>query len=282
MRGAIAYVQAVTGVDNDSFHKKGYRDCLTWLSTITARSQAAIEAKEASVEFALFTGFQMEDDWVHVRYLLAALRNELQNHGGAKAAKDLDLAEQHLTCVFAIIRAGADDPLPWLLVLDGILRNVWRAMSGKGLKPSAFQLRLFNELATWCNGTGIQAFFVRVPRTTVSRDDVLVSEVPFFWLRTSFEFTDMLTLLQSTWYKLLYDYDPTCANDDCMRLLTHPDLMTSKKFRAVMSVGTRETRVGLRSVRAFISTNRREAYPCLYDVVRVCKCVCPSRLPCAR
>jgi len=40
-----------------------------------------------------------------------------------------------------------------------------------------------------------------------------------------------------------------------------------------MSVGTREARVGSRSMRSFISTNRDYAYTCLFEVFRNSKYV---------
>lgn len=80
-------------------------------------------------------------------------------------------------------------------------------------------------------------------------------------------------MTQTDWYSNLYDYDPTCANEDCLRLLPHPTTVSGKTFRASLSVGTREARVGLRGIRSFISKNRSQAYPCLYDVLRICKYV---------
>lgn len=47
--------------------------------------------------------------------------------------------------------------------------------------------------------------------------------------------------------------------------------MSGKTFRASVSVGTRDARVGLRGVRSFISKNRNQAYPCLYDIMRICR-----------
>lgn len=175
LAGAVAYVNSVTGPDNAAFHKKGYRDCLAWLTKIDRRSKDAVDAQPVSAAFALFTGFQMEDNWVHVRYLLAALQHELKVEEASTATiAEITKAERLLVSVFAIIRAGADDPLPWFLALEGILRSVWRAIGRQSAGPSVFQTRLFNELIIWCNGTALNAFVVRVPRDLTAGGDILV------------------------------------------------------------------------------------------------------------
>jgi hypothetical protein len=58
-----------------------------------------------------------------------------------------------------------------------------------------------------------------------------------------------------------------------MRLLTHPSHIANKEVRELMSVGTREARVGSRGMRSFISTNRDYAYTCLFEVFRNSKYV---------
>lgn len=77
-----------------------------------------------------------------------------------------------------------------------------------------------------------------------------------------------LIIGQRDWYRKVWNYNPRCANDDCMRLLTHPDKIRSKEVRHLLSVGTREARVGCRSIRGFISSNRDYAYTCLFEVFR--------------
>lgn len=72
---------------------------------------------------------------------------------------------------------------------------------------------------------------------------------------------------------MVYNYNPRCANDDCMRLLTHPSQIRNKEVRQLMSVGTREARIGTRSIRSFVSTNRDNAYTCLFEVFRNSKYV---------
>jgi hypothetical protein len=72
---------------------------------------------------------------------------------------------------------------------------------------------------------------------------------------------------------MVYNYNPRCANDDCMRLLTHPSQILNKEVRQLMSVGTREARIGTRSIRSFVSTNRDFAYNCLFEVFRGSKYV---------
>ena len=133
VNGAIAYVTEVMGPDKRSFRKQGYNDCLLWLSKRDKRSESATNALATNAMFTMFSGVLMEDNWVHVRYLLEALRLDFKR-GPADAhqrIEALDDGERALMCIFALLRVGADDPLPWFLALDGQLRIMWRAITGE-------------------------------------------------------------------------------------------------------------------------------------------------------
>lgn len=67
---------------------------------------------------------------------------------------------------------------------------------------------------------------------------------------------------------MIWDYNPECANQDCIRLLPHPDTVDQRYVRGVFSVGVRDVRNGRRAVRAFISSNRGCVYDCLYYALR--------------
>ncbi|GAB7331338.1 hypothetical protein MBLNU13_g02775t1 [Cladosporium sp. NU13] len=251
LSGAIEYIKMVTSTTSREFNMAQYQECTEWLAKTNKRSDKAIAAERSDQWFRMFCGFQMEDNWVHVRFLIEALRVEGEDRPEHdEIVKLVDGAEKFLVVVFALIRCGADDPLPWLLVLDGVLRLLWRqlGLSSSSGEPTLLQKKLFGELALWCHGTAINGFVVRLPHTN-----------------DRFEKGQKL---MSKWYKMVWTYNARCANDDCMRLLTHPSHIANKEVRELMSVGTREARVGSRSMRSFISTNRDYAYTCLFEVFR--------------
>jgi hypothetical protein len=145
-----------------------YQECIKWLAKTSKRSDEAISADHNNQWFRMFCGFQMEDNWVHVRFLIEALRVEGEERSEHdKIAKLVSGAEKVLVAVFALIRCGADDPLPWLIVLDGVLRLLWRqlGLASSSGEPTLVQKKLFGELALWCHGTAVNAFVVRLPHT---------------------------------------------------------------------------------------------------------------------
>jgi hypothetical protein len=73
------------------------------------------------------------------------------------------------------------------------------------------------------------------------------------------------------WYRRMYDLDPRCANIDCGKALPQPeDIGNITAIRQSFSVGVRDARVGMYSVRRMISTNRKFIYPCFYVMI-LCK-----------
>ena len=109
----------------------------------------------------------MEDNWFHVRSLLEALRVEAQGRPEQDAmVKLMDGAEKNFVATFSLIRCGSDDPMPWMLVVDGVLRSLWRSVCKKMpySEPTRLHKKLFNELALWCHGTAVNAFVIRLPQ----------------------------------------------------------------------------------------------------------------------
>ena len=129
----------------------------------------------------MFCGFQMEDNWFHVRSLLEALRVEAQGRPEQDAmVKLMDGAEKNFVATFSLIRCGSDDPMPWMLVVDGVLRSLWRSVCKKmpSSEPTRLQKKLFNELVLWCHGTAVNAFVIRLPQVDdryVGQDRMVIS-----------------------------------------------------------------------------------------------------------
>lgn len=167
LNGAIAYVKNVTRVSSSSFNAHDYEKCIKWLAKIDRRSEKAKSSVSKFQWFRMFCGFQMEDNWVHVRFLIEALRaGAVGSDERDPLVKLMNGVEKTLVAVFALIRAGADDPMPYILVVDGVLRCLWRQIcKTETPSPRLLQKKLFNELALWCHGTAINAFVIRLPRT---------------------------------------------------------------------------------------------------------------------
>lgn len=171
LQGAIGYLD--TCLHRTEFNKRDFLDCATTLAKTTERSAVAVKADKSDVRFRSFNDIQFLDNWVHVRYLLAAIRTASAE---AKSPILLDFlrdAEQYLLIVFAVIRGGASDPLPWFLVLEGLLRWIWKSLPTSTL--SMLHKKLYNELVLWAHGTAINAFVIRVPKSAGKYDQVVVS-----------------------------------------------------------------------------------------------------------
>ena len=123
----------------------------------------------------------MEDNWFHVRSLLEALRVEAEGRPEHDAmVKLIDGAEKNFVATFSLIRCGSDDPMPWMLVVDGVLRSLWRSLCKKmpSSEPTRLQKKLFNELVLWCHGTAVNAFVIRLPQVDdryVGQDRMVIS-----------------------------------------------------------------------------------------------------------
>ena len=111
---------------------------------------------------------------------------------------------------------------------------------------------IFNELVLFARGTAINAIVIRYPKQLLStkkltggRDDNRIAR----------------------WYAYCQRMDPRCANRDCQKLLPPlSEVSNLRVIRQVLSVGAKDSRVGMYSVRRFISTNRSYVYPCFFDL----------------
>jgi len=164
----VTYIKNATTIASDQFNSREYKECIEWLTSVKKRSEKAEAAKSSDQWFRMFCGFQMEDNWFHVRSLLAALRVEAEGRPEHDAMVQLmDGAEKNFVVTFSLIRSGADDPMPWMLVVDGVLRSLWRSVCKNmpSSDPTRLQKKLFNELALWCHGTAVNAFVIRLPQS---------------------------------------------------------------------------------------------------------------------
>jgi hypothetical protein len=165
------------------FNARDYKECIKWLSAVKERSEKAKKAQSSDQWFRMFCGFQMEDNWFHVRSLLEALRVETEGrteHG--EMVTLMDGAEKNFIVVFSLIRSGSDDPMPWTLVVDGLLRFLWRSICRRMPRGehTLLQKKIFNELALWCHGTAVNAFVVRLPHVGdryVKGQTLMVSQI---------------------------------------------------------------------------------------------------------
>lgn len=72
-----------------------------------------------------FSDVLFDDNWFHVRKLFLALKEILNNPSGSSV---LERKEEELLKVLAAVRAGAHDPLPWVLCGEYLLRDLWRKL----------------------------------------------------------------------------------------------------------------------------------------------------------
>ncbi|EON69924.1 hypothetical protein W97_09189 [Coniosporium apollinis CBS 100218] len=228
--------------------------------SLATRKARPTDADKRDLKDSRFTGFslyQMNDNWLHVRKLFSALTVYKSSTSAAVQA-----AERDTMMVIAAMKGAATDPTPWLLVLDYVLRDCWQAIlktQGSAAQGSIEEdarvifSNIFSELCLFAHGTAVNAIVIRYPLSA----QVTGSYTP-----------ESMAKHLDAWYQMLYDFDPRCANPSCLRLLPNPSTVKGKlKFRTLFSVGTRQARVGKHGSRAFISTNRLYAHPCLYTAI---------------
>jgi hypothetical protein len=160
---------------------------MKWLASTSSRADDASTADSKLASCRVFCALQMEDDWVHVRFLLEALRVEAEGrseHGNI--LEYVNGAEKSLMVVFALIRCGSDDPMPWILVVDGLLRALWRSLCKKATSsdPDPLQKRLFKELAIWCHVTAVNALATRLPAASMKGQQIIVWSLQLTLLET--------------------------------------------------------------------------------------------------
>lgn len=78
---------------------------------------------------------------------------------------------------------------------------------------------------------------------------------------------------------MLWRYNSRCANEDCRCLLADPEEVDAQAVRTMLSFGTVEARVGSKSIRSLVSSNRKFAYPCLYTIAAYWEYVCKPDVP---
>lgn len=116
------------------------------LGTLTAREA---QIKEADPKYWILMRFhtrQVEDNWIHVRKLIQAMRIV---EGAEEGLVELGELEKDLLLVLAVCQAGVTDVLPWLVVLDTLLRDTWYAtlarledVHGKSCRPLGHRPKL--------------------------------------------------------------------------------------------------------------------------------------------
>lgn len=116
--------------------------------------------------FRAFTPVQMLDNWWHVRKYFQAIELQL--------GKPIPVSLQtELMVVLAGLRAGIRQPLPLILLVDYVLRKIWKCLT---IDAPAMPLlkALFDELTVFTYGTAINALVLRCKRTTNNADDIKV------------------------------------------------------------------------------------------------------------
>ncbi|KAK5126346.1 hypothetical protein LTR85_010582 [Meristemomyces frigidus] len=259
--------------NNVYFYQQLFARLATKMGDLTEREPRAVEEKQDNIWHA-YSEKGFYDNWFHVRKLLQALAFYLDD----QTAKDtLSTAECDLLRLLAAIQGASSTPLAWLLCVEYVLRTVWRlclslkdntsdgTSKAKG-KQRATSItdeswiriqNIFKELAAFAQGAAIYAV---VPRFKYSR---LFKQLQPGTAGLSAEHDRLLD-----WYIQLYKFDPRCANPDCNRLLPRPGrFRTLTGIKEVFSVASRDVRGGNKSVRAFVSTNREDIYPCFISCI---------------
>ncbi|KAF2147497.1 uncharacterized protein K452DRAFT_354867 [Aplosporella prunicola CBS 121167] len=257
-------VEHINSETRRKLHKSSWDKMIQELASITARPD---EARTATITSSVFHGFRktmMLDNWLHVRKLFQAITVHVssQGHdeGGDNAGNDSGddtlqccrEAERQLVMVLAAIGTGAEDPLPWILTLDYVLCNNWRAIQARlhenHLNPDSpllnVLIKIYNELVLFAHGAAIVAVLQRT-HSQQQRN-------PF------------------AWYESIRKFNSKCADTDCTRLLPNPEHIAEhqmSRIKTFMSVEACEARLGNCSVRSFISNNRQNGYNCLSELL---------------
>lgn len=212
-------------------------------ATCTERSKEAANAALGAAVFCTFTRVQLFDNWWHVRKYFQALQYYISDKTGKTLSSD---HERDIMIVLVGIRCGFQEPLGGTLLLDFVLKGLWKDLLSKeaGNGPSELLKMLFDELTIFAYGTAVNAYVLRCPKASAQSG------------------------LMKKWYTQLRDWNPRCANPGCNRTLPKADKISDAGIRGLFSMGTRQARVGLRGFRTIISDNRVQAFPCLYEILR--------------
>lgn len=220
--------------------REAYRATCRRMRACTSRPPQALEHNL----YSLWSVLARDDDWWHCRRLLQML------------ARNPDLAticntiERRLMLLLAAFEGGSTEGVLWIPALAGLMQQL--SQEARKLADSTEADALIQELAIFAHGTALCSLTLRFHTQRLNSNKVR-SIVPW----------DV-----QTWYAMLYEARGHCGSTSCIERLPHPREVTSRETSSTFSVGVRDSRMGSRPVRAFISVNRPEAYPCLVTWLR--------------
>lgn len=191
----------------------------------------------------------MLDNLWHCRKLIQALRERTSQ--SCAQQKLWHTTEKHMVITIAVIAGGTTNPLPWLLVLDGILSSIKDITS----VYDSVQKLLLGKLVIFSHGSAIAAISARLP--PFGRDNLQSRNSNLYH------------------YAEVYKWRQGCEHLECLESLPTPTRLAHIRARpgfrgnyvqehTCMSIV--DARTGSRYIRKFISTNRRSAYPCLSSI----------------
>ncbi|TKA65759.1 hypothetical protein B0A55_10834 [Friedmanniomyces simplex] len=225
--------EAMVSLDGNSLDE--VESAIEEFRMLDSRPQEAADAEHGAAIFRFFCKTQMDENWWHVRKYFQAIAI----HQGSPLPQHFEI---DLMIVLAGIRTGIDDPLPLVLLVDYVLRDMWKHLATSS-EPSTLMKALFNELTIFAYGTAINAYTLRS------------------------ELGGKSPKIMKVWYPRLREWSSRCANVDCNRNLPSIGKVSGTQIRGIFSVGTRQARVGNRGLRSVLSVNRHSAYPCLYYIL---------------
>lgn len=121
---------------------------------MTERNEFASNAESSFKNFLIFSPLQLFDNWWHCRCYIAIIRTQLiQARLRISIAGDCEI---ELAYLLSLVRIGAGDPLPWVPVVDFVLRKMWRQFP-EALRSQPFMRDVFNELALFSHGAVVNA-----------------------------------------------------------------------------------------------------------------------------
>lgn len=162
----VERTRVTDNIQDKSDNEADYLNCLAEFSSIKDRSKLA---EEQELGRRGLSSLQLHDNLWHVRKYFWALEIHL--------ASSVSKSELELLIVFAKVRSGAADPMPWVLTVDYVLRKLWLHVKKVGSAVTAFTEVLFNELVMFSHGVVLNAYLCRFPTTHMTLDQTLVSNV---------------------------------------------------------------------------------------------------------
>ncbi|KAF2718600.1 hypothetical protein K431DRAFT_348579 [Polychaeton citri CBS 116435] len=205
----------------DNLMMTDYENALTMLLNVRERPSAAANASHDEIVS------------VHVH------RHKYLTIGGTKFERDLAI-------VFAGIIGGFHQTLPFVLLVEAVLRGMWRAPVRRCAETDSVLKPLFDEATLFCSGTALNACVTRCTTASISLSAQDIG---------------------NKWFPRLRAFNPRCANENCNRNLPRGEDLDDHTIRGLFSVGTRQARIGHRCIRDMISQNRDFGYLCLYSIL---------------